>query len=644
MTPGRDPAGPRVPQAPLLARLALALLLHRDDRRAVTEDLQELYTRRLARDGEASARAWLHRQWAQYPWRLLADRLPWKGRRSAADVTPPDAGPRGARQTVAAVIDDVRRSFRSLARTPVLATTIVLTVGLGIGAATTVYSVVDATLIRPLPYPAPDRLFRIYTDAPPNRWPFSVVDYNALSAEQTMFQGVAGYQNVTMTFAGGGVAERVPGKVVTWSFFEVLGVSPEIGRMFVERDGLRGSPRAVVVSHGFWTRSLGGDPAAIGRPVQLDGADYTVVGVLPREVGPFEAGREFFAAAQWAPPSRKGPFFITVLGRLRSDVTAEAARAELQAINARIFPLWSTSYQDERASWNLMDLRAFVAGDRGPTLLVALSAVGFVVLIASTNAASLLVARAAERRRELAVRSALGASRGRLLQHQLVESALLALGGAATGLALTFVSVEVLPAAAGDYLPRSREIGLGGSVGWFLGAISTGAGLLFGLVPSLHAIRFRPDDSLRSGGRSATDAAGPRQLRRGLVAAQFAVATPLLVVAGLLSLSLSALQRVDLGLGTRNALTAAVFLPSASYPDSGDVTAFWEVARARVASLPGVETAAFADGRPPRGGQNINNSDLEDDPTPPGRRQPVACLAPARRAAAIDPVAALREE
>jgi len=624
VTPGRRPPLGHPPPPPLLTRAALRLLLRRDDRRAVANDLHELYARHLARDGEEAARAWLGRQWAHYPRRLLADRLRCAFGRRRPENDPRTAGSRGAGEILGGVAADVRYSIRSLARTPVLTVTVFLTVGIGLGASTLVFSVVDATLVRPLPYPDPDRLVRIYTDAPPNRWPFSLVDYNALDEEQTTFQEVAGYQNLMMTFAGDGAAERLPGKAVTPGYFSVLGVTPEIGRTFVADDGVLGQPRVVVVSHGFWTERLGGDMSVVGRPVRLNGTAFTVVGVLPSRVGPFEAGREFFIAAQWEPPTRKGPFFITALGRLRRGATPDEARTELRAINRRLFPLWRSSYQDERASWDLVDLKTYAAGDRGPSLLLALGAVGLLLLIATTNATNLVVARVASRRRELAVRCALGASRARLLQYHLVEGALLTVGCAGLGLALAASGVGLLRALATGYLPRSGEIALAGSVPWFLAAVTAAAGLLFGTVPALYGARLDADDALRAGGRTATDGAGPRRLRRGLVAAQFAVATPLLVVAGLLALSLTALQRVDLGVGTRRVLTGSVYLPQAPYPDQGAVETFWDQVRVRVAALPGVETVAFGDGRPPAGVENINNFDLEDQPTPPGQNQPVA--------------------
>jgi putative ABC transport system permease protein len=520
------------------------------------------------------------------------------------------------------LLGDLRQSLRSLARSPVLTATIVLTVGLGIGATTAIFGVVDAVLLQPLPYADPGRLVRIYTDSPPNRWGFSVADYLALEEQQSSFQQVGAYANATMTFNRGAVAERLRGKLVSWNYFSLLGVPPLQGRTFDKSDGRPGSERKVVLSYGFWKRYLGGDSGAIGQTIQLDRNAYTVVGVLQPKVGPFEQSREFFAAAQWETPPRRGPFNLIALGRLRSDSRPSAAAAELRAINKRIFPIWQAGYQDQRATWGLMDLKDNVVGDVGATLLIVLGAVGFLLLIACTNAANLLLARATQRHRELAVRSALGASRRRLLLHLLVENALLLTGAALAGLWLAMSAMRLLATAGADFIPRIQEMSLSGPVLWFFAAVTVLSGLLFGLIPSLHGLGARLDLALRSSSRSATHSVGTRRLRRALVVAQFAVGTPLLIAAGLLISSLAKLQRVDPGFDSRNLLTAALSLPAERYAQPSDVLNFWTEAEARLKALPGVRVVGFSDGRPPNDVGNINNFDLEDHPTPAGQSPP----------------------
>ena len=518
---------------------------------------------------------------------------------------------------------DLAVGLRNLVRIPMLTLTVVATVGLGIGATTAIFGAVNAALLRPLPYADPDRLVRIYTDAPPFKFRFSVADYLALQAQQTQFEQIAGYTDREMAFTDGMTAERVAGRLVSWSYFSLLGIRPAIGRDFTETDGRPGSPPAVIVSHGFWQRRLGGQRDVMGTPIELDGVKYALAGVLPRDVGPLEQRPEFFAAAQWDTPPRKGPFFIIPLGRLRSVSDRAVAIDELHAINRRIFPLWRASYQDEKANWNLMDLKAYVVGDVGTVAGVALAAVGLVWLIACANASNLLVARVTGRRRELAVRAALGASRERIVRYLLAESALLALGAAALGIALARVGTGLLRDLGVRYFPRTSEIALDGPALWLLAALTTASALLFGLIPAMHGTGGRVDASLRAIERSSTGSVAVRRLRRALVSSQFAIATPLLIVAGLLLVSLNELGRVDLGFDTRNLLSGSISLPAAQYAEPGRVAAFWDELKRRVEALPGVTAAAFADGRPPNDAGNLNNFELEEQPTSVGQSQPV---------------------
>jgi putative ABC transport system permease protein len=518
---------------------------------------------------------------------------------------------------------DIRISLRGLVRTPVMTLTIVATVGLGIGATTVIFSAVNAALLRPLPYPGADRLVRIYTDAPPNRFPFSVADFFALQAQQTHFTQVAGYRPIEMAFSDANVAERLRGRLVTWTYFGVLGIQPALGHDFSEPDGQPGGPHTVIISHSFWQRRLGGRPDVVGQAIRLDGSDYMIAGVLPQAVGPLERQQDFFAAAQWTTPPRKGPFFITALGRLRSEAGRRAAADELHAINRRIFPIWQSSYQDEKATWSMIDLKAYVVGDVQAVAGLAFGAVALVWLIACANASNLLIARVTSRRRELAVRAALGASRGRVVRHLLAESLLLALGSAAIGFGLARSGLALLRAFGTEYFPRTQEAALDGASMALLTALTLASALLFGLVPALSGSGRPTEDSLRASERSSTGTVALRRLRRLLVASQFAIATPLLVVAGLLLASLNELGRVNLGFNSRNLMSGSIALPMPQYPEPARVAAFWNELQDRVEALPGVVAVAFADGRPPNGVNNFNNFDLEESPTPPGQSQPV---------------------
>jgi putative ABC transport system permease protein len=517
---------------------------------------------------------------------------------------------------------DVRVSVRTLLRAPVLTLTILLTVGLGIGATTVIFGAVDAALLRPLPYPNPSELVRIYTDARPYRFRFSVADYLALEAEQTHFSHVAAYTDRAMAFSDGAVAERLRGRLVTSGYFDLVGIRPALGRGFEAADARPGAAPSVILSHGFWRERLGARDSVIGTAIRLDGADHTVVGVLPDTVGPLEYRQDFFVAARLEPPPRKGPFFLIVLGRLPSGTSPSSAGSELHAINRRMFPIWQSSYQDERATWGMMDLKRYLIGDSAPMALIALAAVALVWLIASANASSLMVARVASRQRELAVRAALGASRRRLLRHLLVESAVLALGSAAIGLAVATVGVGAAQVVAAGYIPRTEEIALEGRVLWVLAALSIASLLLFGLIPAARRAGQR-DDTLRDSGRTATASAAARRARQVLAASQFAIATPLLIAAALLIVTLNELRRVDIGFDTRNVITGSLQLPAAQYPDDARTETFWRELHRRLAAHPAVTGAAFAEGRPPADVGDFNNFDLEQFPTAPGQSQPV---------------------
>ena len=482
-------------------------------------------------------------------------------------------------------------SVRSLARTPALTATIVLTVGIGLGATAGMIAVVRAVLVNPLPYAAPAELFWIYTDNPPYRFRFSVVDYRALEADHPAFSAVAAYQTSNVTITEGGIAERATAKSVTGSYFPLLGQTAAIGRLFDASDDARGDQVAVLTA-AFWARRFASDPSVLGRALTIDGASYTIVGVLQKKVGPLERDVALFTAARWPVPKRKGPFFTMVLGRLRPDVSRATAVDTLRATNARLFPIWKSSYQDEKATWGLQDLKARVVGDVGSTLVVVLAAVGCVLLIACANVVNLLVARAFNRSRELAIRSALGASRGRLLQHLMVESGVLTAGAAAVGVGVAILAIKLVTTYGAAYVPRIDEVRLSVPVLEWLAALAVGSGLLvFAGVSCLRstARRLRMDRALRSGGRSATDGPAARRLRRALVAAEFALATPLLVAAVLVLASLDRLSHVSVGIDTERVLTAAVSLPGARYSRDADRKAFWDRALERLAALPGVK-------------------------------------------------------
>ncbi|NIU75032.1 MAG: FtsX-like permease family protein, partial [Gammaproteobacteria bacterium] len=337
-----------------------------------------------------------------------------------------------------------------------------------------------------------------------------------------------------MTYNGDGIAERVLAAHVTPSYLTTLGVAPALGRVFTADEGEPGTPPAVIVSQGFWETRLGSDPGVLDRTVRLDGQSYQVVGVMPPSVGPLEgATADLWPVLQLEPPPRKGPFYLRVVGRLKPGVSREAAVAELRQINADMFPVWADSYADQRATWGAIPAREWVVGDVRPALLVLFGGAVFVLLIAATNVANLVVSRATVRSRELALRSALGASRLRLAVFQITETLLVAAVGGALGVLLAHVGVGVLTKMAPTALPRVDEIGIDPAVLSFATVMALGSGLLLGLVPSVGVKGRNATRSLHSGTRGV-GTGGFSRVRNLLVAAQFAVALPLLMGAGLL--------------------------------------------------------------------------------------------------------------
>jgi len=520
------------------------------------------------------------------------------------------------------LVQDVKIGVRSLLRVPLLTATIILTVGLGIGATAAIFAAIDAAMLRPLPYAHPDRLVRIYTDTPPFKFRLSVADYLAFTEQQTRFEQHATYTDRSVTFSNGQVAELLRSRVVSWGFFSVLGISPMIGRDFTEMDGRVGAPMVALASHTFWQQRLGGRPDAVGKAIRLDGKDVAVVGVMPPSNGPLERRQDLFLIQQFTPPTRKGPFFYSVIARLPAGADRGVAASELRSINRALFPIWKSSYQDEKATWSMEDLKTNLVGDVRTIAGVSLAAVALVWLIACANASNLLVARVAGRRQELAVRAALGASRGRVIRYLLVESSLLAMAAAVIAAAVTYAGMQLLQTLGAPYFPRTAEIDFSARLAWLMLALAASSALLFGLVPAMNITGGTVDESLRST-RTATATAGVRRMRRALVAAQFAIATPLLITAGLLLGSLSALKSVDLGFEGDRIITASVRLPAAQYRDPAVIDSFWKELERRLLAQPGIAGVAFADGRPPVTAGQHNNFDLEQFPAGPGGSQQV---------------------
>jgi putative ABC transport system permease protein len=587
-------------------------LLSDADRRAIENDLAELYEFRRRQDGARAAARWLRRQRALYPLHLLWDR--------ARGAVSPEAGLGGF---VSGILNDLKHNIQSLVRAPGLTATIVLTVGLGLGATTTMVTVIDAVVLRPLPYADQDSLMWIYSDRPPWQSPLSVADYRALDEQQTSFSHFTGYQTTTVTVTGGQSPNRVTARNVTWAYFSTLGLVPAHGRLFDKSDDVP-ERNLVVLSQDFWTTEFGADTGILGRTVTIDGVSHTVVGVVAEDTGPVGRGVSIFRPIHWGPPPRKGPFFIRAIARLRPGVTQATALEEIRSINRRMFPIWQSSYQDADASFGLRDLKSRAVGEITSTLVFVLAAVGCVLLIACANAVNLLLARAMRRGRELTIRAALGASRQRILQYLAAETALLTIGAGVLGFAIAAGAIQLIHTYGSAYIPRTDEIRLGGRALIWLGLLSLGSAVLIGIVPAIHSTRLAAHRQLAAGGRSVTDSPAARRVRRILVGVEFAIATPLIIAAALVITTLDRLKAVPVGIDASQVITASISLPRGSYPDDAALRAFWARATERLSAIPGVEAASFADSRPPSEVGQENNFNLEDHPTPDGKIQPTS--------------------
>jgi predicted permease len=481
-----------------------------------------------------------------------------------------------------------------------------LTLALGIGANTAIFSVIDAALLRSLPYRAPDRLVHLWEtkrsrdfEQREASYP-DFLDWRAQGAE--VFEGLAGYTGRAVTLTDAGEATRARGAAVTANFFDLLGVSAVAGRTFVAgEDGLE-AKRVVVISHGLWQRRFGGETGTVNREVMLDGRPYTVVGVLPPEfnfalLGDTDVWTPLAPTADVA--ARRYQHWVKVIGRLNEGTSLEAARAHLATVAARI-------EQDDPGAHAGVGLRAVELQDEfvgpvRPVLFVLLGAVGFVVVIACTNVANLLLARSAARGKEVAIRAALGASRWRVMRQLLTESVLLSVAGGAAGLVFALWGVDLLvsliPAGQLAQMPYLRSLSLNREVLLFVMGLSLLTGVLFGLTPALSASRTDLQGALKEGGRN-TVARGSRRLRDLLVVAEVALALVLLVGAGLLMKSLVMMLQVDPGFDPRGLLTMRVALPPARYNEDGKAARFYEEMLRRVASVPGVRGAALTSNLP----------------------------------------------
>ena len=522
-------------------------------------------------------------------------------------------------------LQDVRYAVRTLLKSPGFAAVAVLALALGIGANTAIFSVVKAVLLSPLPYPEPERLVWVRESNPgadiPDE-PASAPNYNDWRTQVRSFDGLAAYANtaLTLTDGGGGEPERIPAVSTSANFFQVVGVAPALGRGFLPEEETAGKNRVVVLSHGLWQRRFGASPQALGQTITLGGNAYTVVGVAPADFKSPVRGPK--APEMWVPiafnfnQNVRRSDYLNVIGRLRAGATIGQAQAELAGVAARL----EQEYPATNAGWTVttQPLHERVVGNVRQALWVLMGVVGFLLLIACANVANLLLARAAARRQEIAVRSALGAGRGRLVRQLLTESLLLGIAGGGLGLILAAWGVELLVALSPGNIPRLEEAGLDARVLAFTFGVSVLTGVVFGLLPALSASKTDLAESLKEGGsRGPTAGQGARRLRSSLVIAEIAITAVLLACAGLMIRSFNAIQSVDPGFRPERVLTFEFSLPSAKYKDEPQIAAFYEQLTARAAALPGVERAALVDSLPLGGGADVLSFVIEGRPELP---------------------------
>lgn len=508
----------------------------------------------------------------------------------------------------------LRHALRSVRRSPGFAATAILTLALGIGANTAIFSVVYGALLRPLPYVEPDRVMRIA-----DRWhtqarggsSMSVSNYLDLKERARSLDGFAAYSAQAFNLSFGDEPARVTGMDITHDLFAVLGARPQLGRFFAPEDDVEGAERVVVLSDRLWRDRFQADPGVVGRVVSLNAEPHTVIGVTARDFT-FGGEPQIFRTFSWTAQQRetRGSRYISGIGRLAPGATAEGARAELMSL----FDELAREYPGANENWSvdLYPLRLAVVGRSSNTILLLAGAVGLVLLIACANVANLMLARAESRQRELAIRSALGAGRARLILHFAGEGLVIALAGGLLGVGLAFAGVRVLLARFGGVVPRAAEIGIDGGVLAFTLLVSCLTGVLIGLVP---ALRPRPvGDALREGGRG--HARGGSRLRRALVTAEIALAVVLVTGASLVLQSFWRAARTDTGLGDESrVLTVRFELPVARYDDLATVMAFHDRLLERVRALPGVEAAGEVNRLPfLSGNSNVTRVEPMGDP------------------------------
>ncbi|MCI0436306.1 MAG: ABC transporter permease [Gemmatimonadetes bacterium] len=504
---------------------------------------------------------------------------------------------------------DVRYALRALGRTPLFAITVMLTLGLGIGASTAIFSFVDAILLRALPYPDPGRVVMVWEDfgaggGPVQEW-FTPPDFEDLVEQSRTLSASTALVGWGPNLTGTAEPERLAGQVVSPAFFDVVGVQPAMGRAFTAEEA-NADARVVVLSHGLWQRSFGRDRDLVGRTIRLNGEDFTVIGIMPEGFRPplqrVDAWRPYHRGI-FSSGCGRGCYVMQVMARVSSDYDVEQAEAEVGAIGASIVERFPAAKRDMRMT--LVPLQAQLAGPTFPALMALLAAVGLMLLIACVNIANLLLARSGVREREIAVRAAIGAGRGVVLRQLLTESVVLGLAGGLVGIILAFWGVDLLIGMSPRGTPRLDEVVVNGPALLVAMGLAVTTGVLFGVVPSMQLSRLDVSAAIRESGGVRSSVAR-RRARSALVIAEIAITLALLSGAGLLTRSFARLIAVDPGFRPERTLTVNVQLPAASYADAAQANAFYGRLLDRLAAHPRVVAAGATSILPLSG----NNTDV----------------------------------
>ena len=525
------------------------------------------------------------------------------------------------------LLQDVRYGLRTLAKNPAFTAIAIVALALGIGANSAIFGVVDAVLLRPLPFKNPNQLVMLWENAAHLGFPRdtpSPANYLDWQKQAISFTGMAAMSERSFNLTGVGEPERLEVRRVSANLFELLGVPARLGRTFVPEDDKPGT-HVVLLSHSLWQRRFGSDPGVVGRAVTLDGESYTVVGVMPPfvQLPGFENRNDQLWVPIAFPPeeaTQRGNHFLEVIARLKPGVTLKQAQAEMETIAARLaqqYPVYNM-----RRGAVVVPLHEQVVGDIKPALLVLLGAVGFVLLIACANVANLLLARAAVRQKEIALRLALGASRSRLTRQFLTESVLLAMLGAGLGLLLAFAGIRILGTFIPPGISQIQTISIDGTVLIFTALVAALTGIAFGLAPAIHGSHLNLNDTLKESGRDSAGGVKGHRARGLLVIGEVAISFVLLIGAGLLINSSLHLRNLDPGFRGDHLLTMKVNLSEVKYPDRERRAAFFDEVMRRVRELPGVQSAAVAGNLPLTYNGDSMSISVEGVPDPPPDQQP----------------------